>query len=392
MMMKRLAVIFESSPFDRKGLFNAVHDRVRHLSGYGDVAIDAFCILSRDTIFTRKVRHTAYTPDVDHYEADGIRYRILWYDFSILDHVTVEYLHRRPLLFTRFMDRSMPLLKDYDAVLAHSFTGALFALKAHELYGIPFLVTWHGSDVHTHPWRNPLIMKETRRLMESAECNFFVSRALMESSDLLAVDCRKEVLYNGVSEAFVRFDDDRRRTLRMEYGVTDDERVVAFAGSLVEVKNVRLLQPLFHEIRAMYGAGLKFWVAGDGKLRSVVEPDLLADGSIDVRMFGNVPSDRMPSIMNCIDLLVLPSRNEGLPLVCAEAVRCGAMVVGSDVGGISEVIGKEYVVTPGEDMVVKMAAKAVGMLREGVEQTIPQEMDWKITAAKEISVVRSVLE
>ena len=54
--MKKIAVIFESSPFDRKGQFNAAHERIRHLVASGECEIDAYCIHSRDNAFTRKVR------------------------------------------------------------------------------------------------------------------------------------------------------------------------------------------------------------------------------------------------------------------------------------------------------------------------------------------------
>ena len=85
--MMKIAVIFESSPFDRKGLFNAVHERVRHLLAEGGCTIDAYCIHSRDNAFTRKVRHTPKTPSVDHVIIDDIRYEMMWYRFSIMDHV-----------------------------------------------------------------------------------------------------------------------------------------------------------------------------------------------------------------------------------------------------------------------------------------------------------------
>ena len=90
--MLRIAVIFESSPFDRKGLFNAVHNRIRHLRQTGECEIDAFCIHSRDTAFTRRVRHTPVVPDVENVNIEGCRYRILWYDFSIMDHIIVNKL------------------------------------------------------------------------------------------------------------------------------------------------------------------------------------------------------------------------------------------------------------------------------------------------------------
>ena len=60
-VMLKLAVIFESSPFDRKGLFNAVHERIRHLLDTEECTIDAYCIHSWDTAFTRRMRHRSRT-------------------------------------------------------------------------------------------------------------------------------------------------------------------------------------------------------------------------------------------------------------------------------------------------------------------------------------------
>lgn len=389
--MLRFAVISECSPFDRKGLFNAVHNRIRHLIDAGECEIDAYCIHSRDTAFTRRVRHTPVVPSTDEVEIEGIRYRILWYDFSIIDHVLVNKLYRKPLFFERFMSETSAMLKDYDCIMAHSFTGALFASEASRLYGIPYFVTWHGSDIHTHPWRNPLVLRETERIMRDAECNFFVSHALMADSDRIASDVRKEVLYNGVSEAFVRYPDNERERLRSHYGLSEGEKVVAFAGSIVAVKNVKTLQPIFHEIRSGYEAKLKFWIIGDGKLREPVEKALISDDTIDVKLWGNVPSEEMPSMLNCVDVLLLPSLNEGLGMICAEALKCGAAVAGSDTGGIPEVIGHENTVPLDDDFVRNMALKAVEMLKNGSEQQVPETLDWKTTAALEMNYVKSMI-
>ena len=388
--MLKLAVIFESSPFDRKGLFNAVHNRVKHLVETGECKIDVFCIHSRDTALTRHLRHTPKVPFVDDVTIDGIKYNMLWYDFSITDHILVHKLHRQPFFFRKFVSAHIGLLEGYDRIIAHSFTGGIFAIEASIRFGTPYFVTWHGSDVHTHPWRNPLILRETRAVMGGAACNFFVSKALRTESDKITVSARKEVLYNGVSDDFVRYSDDRRLALRQQYGLAPGDKVVAFVGSIVAVKNVSLLQPLFHEIRSRYDGPLKFWMVGDGKLRGSVEPAMAADETIDVRFWGNVPAEEMPSVINCIDVMVLPSLNEGLPLVCAEAIRCGASVVGSDVGGIPEVIGRGYVVPLGDGFVNGMSSKITGILQTASYQTIPESMSWKAAAEKELDYLRSI--
>ena len=472
--MMKLAVIFESSPFDRKGLFNAVHNRVKHLLATGECTIDVFCVHSRDNAFTRRVRHTPEVPSVDETVVDGIRYRLLWYRFSILDNVLLEKLHVRPWLFRRFMDSHVDLLKGYDAVIAHSFCGGLFALAAHERFGVPYYVTWHGSDVHTHPWRVPVILEDTRAVMESARCNFFVSRALLEASerivsanDVLPVSSgdtggapahrrvtsgvspvRKEVLYNGVSEDFVKYSPEDRAAVRERYGLSVEDKVVAFVGNLVTVKNVLSLPEIFAQVASRFAevsgtlsdscgrsGRLKFWIVGDGKLKSQLEtacsesltrhceeriPSRHCEERSDVAIsfFGNQPSPAMPDIMNCIDVLVLPSLNEGLPLVCAEALSCGAAVVGSDVGGIAEVIGSENVVplvspsdngSPSDNVpplgshseglsrlyddsfVNGMAEKVVAALvGQSPSQTLPPDISWARTAAQELAALKSL--
>ena len=387
--MLRIAVIFESSPFDRKGLFNAVHNRVKGLLGSGECWVDAYCIHSKDNFLTRRLRHTAYAPFVESVEIDGITYKMLWYRFSILDHVMLEKCGRRPFFFKKFLHSHVEYLKGYDYVVAHSFSGALFAYEAYRRYGTPYFVTWHGSDVHTHPLRSDVIREDTKKLMEAAKCNFFVSKALRSASDMITGNACKDVLYNGVSEDFVRFDDDARVQARERFGVSPEEKVVAFAGNLVHVKNVLALPHIFKGVAEQYDAPVHFIIAGDGKLRSQLEAGFAAVGqSVRVSFLGNVAAENMPALMNCVDVLVLPSLNEGLPLVCAEALRCGANVVGSDVGGIAEVIGKDNVVPLYDDFVPQIARKIVAMLLDKPVQTVPEAISWAKTAAREITSLK----
>ena len=396
--MPRVAVIFESCPFDRKGLFNAVHNRIKGLLGTGECWVDAFCIHSRDNAFTRSVRHTALVPVVESVEIENITYRMLWYRFSIIDHLTIEKLGKRPYFFQRIISTYIPYLDGYDYIIAHSFTGALFAYEAKLRFGVPYFATWHGSDVHTHPWRVGVIREDTQKVMEAAECNFFVSKALMKASDKITLNARKQVLYNGVGEEFVRFDEVGVAKAREQFGINPSEKVVAFAGNLSQVKNVMTLPQIFKTITGQFSEPICFIIAGDGKLRSQLETEFTAIRQ-KVCFLGNVETEDMPALMNCVDVLVLPSLNEGLPLVCAEALSCGANVVGSDVGGIAEVIGKQNVVPLGDDFVPQFAKKVVSMLEARAEssddsaghsaaQQLPSEISWAKTTALELSFLK----
>lgn len=390
--MKRVAVIFESSPFDRKGLFNSVHNRVKGMMAGGKCQVDVYCIQSIDNVFTGRIRHRKLVPRVDEVEVDGVKYNMLWYRFSLIDYLLFDCLSCKPLLFKRFIRRVVEKLKGYDVISAHSFVGGMMAWEVYCSEGTPYFVTWHGSDIHTHPFRNHLQMHQTGLIMQNARCNFFVSRALSEASVRICDDASivREVLYNGVSEDFVRYSDEVRAGLRHTMGVGENAKVVTFAGNLSQVKNVRVLAPVFKAVRAGYEGDLQFWIIGDGKLRAAVEADF-AEASLDcVRFWGNMPSSDMPEMMNCTDLLVLPSLNEGLPLVCLEAISCGANAVGSAAGGIAEVVGVKNAVPLGEDFIETFTQKILQMLRHPENQSVPAGMSWEMASSIEVDHILSL--
>ena len=396
-----------------KGQFNAVHNRVKHLLATGRCKVDVYCLHSRDNLLTRKIRKTMKVPHPKSVEVEGIQYRMLWYRFSVTDYFLTEKLHRKSLFFDRFIRKHAEMFKGYDMILAHSYEGAYMAKAVHDAFGVPYHVTWHGSDIHTHPLRNPFILKTTRKLMDAAECNLFVSQALMASSSLISDYALKAVLYNGVSDKFTRYPDEKRIQLRRKYGLNPEDKVVAYVGNFLKVKNVAVLPDLFYKIHEDFDilmaeekredVSLKFWIVGDGKLRPELEPLIKKAAGTDVEFLGNRPADEMPDIMNCIDVLVLPSRNEGLPLVALEALKCGANVVGSEVGGIPEVIGKKNSVsfrkkTDGEpdycgsEFVGKFSWRVNGMLNVPVQQDLSPDFDWERTAENELGLIERTLE
>ena len=381
----RIAVIIETDIFDRKGLFNAVHGRIRALEATGRFKVDPFCIQCRETALSRKVKKLPRRPRVDELTVDGKTYRLLWYRFSLLDWFFVEKLHRRPLFFPRFASKAAACLEGYPLVSAHSFTGALIASEASHRSGSPFFVTWHGSDVNVYPWRNRLLRQETERLTSEVAANFYVSRALMEKS--APFPGRKEVLRNGIGPEFTRFGDDRRSTLRQRYGLSARTRVVAYAGHFFHIKNTLSLPGIFREVRSLVKEPLVFWLIGDGKEFRQVR-DLMVGGTdpLNCVFWGNRDAAEMPDLLNCIDVLVLPSFNEGLPLITMEALSCGCQAVGSRVGGIPEILGEENTVPLGPGFARSLAALVAERLKAPSDQLAGRDFGWEDTAAKECDI------
>ena len=387
-MMKKLAVVFEDSIFDRKGAFRAKMERARNLALLKSAQVDIWCIQTSYTWVERLLLGQRFFDGVPESRLgrpkelviDGLKLNMIWMDYSILDHFLFFKLKLRPLLYPRFLRRQAPLFAEYDLISAHAFEGGFLAREVNKRYGVPYCVTWHGSDIHTKPFKYPCIRQLTAELMAGAKMNFFVSKALMDTSDEIGSG-NKLVVYNGCGKAFYRFDEAKRQELRKKYQL-DGSPVVGFVGNLEHIKNVAILPSLFAGIQKYYGAPVTCWIIGDGRERASIQAAMQGT----CRFFGNLPPESMPEIYNCLDLLVLPSLNEGLPLVILEALSCGCRAVGSKVGGIPEVLDEAHCVALGEDFTDRFSRVAAAALSAPFSQSIPAGLSWEETARKEFTI------
>jgi glycosyltransferase involved in cell wall biosynthesis len=161
----------------------------------------------------------------------------------------------------------------------------------------------------------------------------------MKMSNDITVRGRKKVIYTGPSDAFYRYTSEKKNELRAHFGIATDTIVLAYVGHVIDLKNVMKLPQIYQNVQAKFqDKKMVFWIIGHGVLEEPLK-DAFEETSLPYRMFGNVPPGEMPDYMNCIDVLLLISKKEGLGLVCLEALKCGAKVFGTKVGGIPEVIG-----------------------------------------------------
>jgi glycosyltransferase involved in cell wall biosynthesis len=87
-------------------------------------------------------------------------------------------------------------------------------------------------------------------------------------------------------------------------------------------------------------------VAGDGPLAARLSQDA-ADRAIPVRLLGGRTD--VADLLAAADLVVVPSRWEGQPLIVQEALLAGAAIVATDAGGTAEVAGDGAVLVPPGD-------------------------------------------
>ncbi len=385
--MKQIAVLFEGDINRRLGVFNAVINRVKHLQQVADYKIDVYMFQVYDGWLMRRIRHSKkITSRPDEIIADGVKIHVTWFRRRLWDALMHRLFHKPPRAMLRRLHQLGWEMRGHDLVSAHDRIMGHAAVFAGKKLHIPCFITWHGASIYTDPPRDPMIKEMTIKLLNNATCNFFVSQGLLDKARAeLTDDFKAEVLLNGASSQFNRYSEDRRASLRVKYGVDDGKKVVAFVGRFEPVKNVTLLPDIYKEIERKYGQKLTFWAIGDGV--QLAETRRLMDArGVNCHFTGKVPPEEIPDLLNCVDLLVLPSSLEGLPLVVIEALSCGAHVVATNVIGTAEAVGRENAIDLGDDFVNRFTARAVELLQGGIDQRLPHEVSWTATADKENAI------
>lgn len=379
----KVAIISDSDYIDKKGSFNATHNRIKYLQKQNGVNVDVYLLLEYENWLIRKLRHTKKREKIQSIEYDGIKYNILWSNFSLLTYIIRVKFHKYPSFLFKYKKYSK-IFKKYNHISAHSTIPGLLALEVKQKYFTPYSITWHGSDIHTESKQNKDIGKIVSTLIKNAKNNFFVSQRLLDVSPDVNKNS-KQVLYNGVdTSAFYKMTEDEVYKLKKDYGLTNKKNV-AYFGGLVGVKNSELLPLIFEKISSSI-SDIQFHVIGDGGLRSIIEQKC-NDLNLNVVFYGNRPPQEIPDLINCMDLILLPSKNEGLPLIALEALACGVPMIGSDVGGISEAIGIENVVPLDANFIDNFTKLSLKQLSEPSEIQMDAKFNWTLTAEKEYNAL-----
>jgi glycosyltransferase involved in cell wall biosynthesis len=148
---------------------------------------------------------------------------------------------------------------------------------------------------------------------------------------------RVSVVYNGTDpERFRKPTPEAKAAARRKFGLPEGAKVVGGVGRLNYQKNFPLFLDVAARIRRK-DSNVAFVLAGDGPERRALEAQTRSLGLGDaVRFAGLVPD--MTTLYPAIDLLLMPSRFEGLPLALLEAMAMEIPAVASAVDGIAEII------------------------------------------------------
>jgi glycosyltransferase involved in cell wall biosynthesis len=194
-----------------------------------------------------------------------------------------------------------------------------------------------GQEIHAPWWR---VHQHAIHYL-NVLCGRFLQQAVVAVSAELGNALRTvygaekvHVIENAIDVGYV----DAVAHGRPQVAVTQDAFNIAIVGRLVPVKRHDLLLAALRDLRAAGERGWRLFVIGDGPLKASTEA-LCADyGLADAVQFTGAVDPVYPLLAR-MDLLVMPSDHEGLPMTLLEAMALQVPVIAHRVGGIPVVVG-----------------------------------------------------
>lgn len=251
------------------------------------------------------------------------------------------------------------------ALCSWAFPDTVAAAPLLRAAGVPFCGLVQGTDVHGY-----LASPRRRRLIVEALGG--AHGVICRSGDLgrrlagagVARD-RLHTIYNGVDTGLFRPGD--QAAARAAVGMEGPGPWLLYIGNFYPVKNPELavaalarlrMQPEFSNARlALIGGGPQIETVREAAGRLGIAEAL--------HFIGRLPSAQVAEYLRAADVLVIPSRNEGLPNVLLESLASGCPVVSTRVGGIAEVLKEPHFgrLVPSGDAAAMTAALA-GLLAD----------------------------
>lgn len=384
---------------NKKGLFMATHEKIKAImKNHPENEYKVISVQFKDTGIFRMAKKIAgkhtYDKTSDGFELDGIKYKKVYLSIDMKSK-KAEKLENDKERFVEFFNACKSDIEECDIVSCHwGYPHGRMAYWINKDFGKPYIVTYHGSDVHTMPFENEHIKTKVLQIMENATQNIFVSKKLMDTARELGYagdNCTAS--RNGVNtENFYMISDEEKNSIKERYNIKGKN--IGFVGAVNKIKRADKFAEIFENIKELDSNNeYTFTIIGDGPLKAQLEKECKEKG-LNVVFTGNQEVHMVRNLMNTMDVMIIPSRREGFGCVITEANACGVAVVGSDAGGIPEAIGiKENIVSSGEDFERRFAKRVVEVAnskndREALSKYMIDNFSWDKIIEDEASFYR----
>jgi sugar transferase (PEP-CTERM/EpsH1 system associated) len=141
---------------------------------------------------------------------------------------------------------------------------------------------------------------------------------------------------NGIDTSLYSPNEDERQQMRKSLGYQDSHVIIGFSGRLDPVKNLDLLVDIFQGSNP-HDNPFRLLVVGDGPDRTRLEARCQAAGVDTLVKFVGQQTQVLP-YLRAMDVFLLTSLREQMPLTVLEAMAVGVPVIATQVGEIPYII------------------------------------------------------
>ncbi|ASK63354.1 N-acetyl-alpha-D-glucosaminyl L-malate synthase BshA [Virgibacillus phasianinus] len=212
---------------------------------------------------------------------------------------------------------------------------AICAILARDIakHDVKIVTTLHGTDI-TVLGIDQSFKKMIIHGIKQSDAVTAVSHSLVnQTNDMLGIERDIDVVYNFVNEKEYHKKD--LISIKMEYGIAEHEKVLIHVSNFRKVKRIEDVIQTFQKVKEKVDA--KLLLVGDGpeysNANQLVDSLDLGD---DVLFLGK--QKNISDLLSISDLKLLMSEKESFGLVLLEAMACEVPCIGTNAGGIPEVI------------------------------------------------------
>lgn len=255
--------------------------------------------------------------------------------------------------------------EEYDLDLIHAHyavphaASAFLAKSVLRSEKLKVITTLHGTDI-TLVGIDKSFHRVVKFSIEESDGVTAVSKYLrkrtMEEFDI-ANNIR--VIYNFIDTG--KCVEQEQDCLRDRYA-PNGEKILMHASNFRPVKRVSDVIRIFDRVQKEIPA--KLLLVGEGPERLFVQ-QLVKELDLSEHVFFLGQQDYIEHILSCADIFLLPTEQESFGLVALEAHSCGVPVVGSETGGLPEVVtdGETGFLLPVGEIAL-MAQKTLALLTD----------------------------
>jgi len=225
---------------------------------------------------------------------------------------------------------------NFDIVHSALFHANYHAALAARWAKVPFLITEEHGEHYFHSKKRHFIYRIVgRRISQMSNfvlcCSDYVKRGVQQTYSLK--DENMVVLKNLIEDKKLEIKRSKE-DVKAELNIPFNAVMMGTVSSLYWIKNQKILIDALIELNK---GNLFLIIIGDGPIKNNLKEYAQKLGVTDKVRFTGWRND-VADMLNALDIFVLPSVSEGLPISLLEAMSIGLPCIASRVGGIKEVI------------------------------------------------------